>query len=81
MKTTDNAGATPFPWARVLHVGLCLLRLPPQSFWAMTPVEFHAAAGGLSPPRAPVSRADLDGLMARFPDSRATSEARNDHDR
>ncbi|WP_112943723.1 MULTISPECIES: rcc01693 family protein [unclassified Rhizobium] len=81
MKTTDNAGPTPFPWARVLHVGLCLLRLPPQSFWAMTPVEFHAAAGGLSPPRAAVSRADLDGLMARFPDRRSPSDTRNDHDR
>ncbi len=81
MKTTENAGPTPFPWARVLHVGLCLLRLPPQSFWAMTPVEFHAAAGGLSSPRATVSRADLDGLMARFPDSRASLDTRNDHDR
>jgi hypothetical protein len=45
----------------------------------MTPVEFHAAAGGLAPPRAAVSRADLDGLMARFPDRRFN--LRNDHDR
>jgi hypothetical protein len=35
----------------------------------MTPVEFHAAAGGLVPREAAVSRADLDGLMARFPDA------------
>ncbi|MDM9620049.1 MULTISPECIES: rcc01693 family protein [unclassified Rhizobium] len=61
-------GAAPFPWARVLHVGLCLLRLPPVAFWAMTPLEFHAAAGGLVPPGVGTSRADLEGLMARFPD-------------
>ncbi|MGV2098413.1 rcc01693 family protein [Rhizobium sp. 21-4511-3d] len=58
----------PFPWTGALHTGLCLLRLPPETFWAMTPVEFHAAAGGLAP-RAPVlSRAGLSEMMARFPD-------------
>jgi hypothetical protein len=35
----------------------------------MTPIEFHAAAGGLAPRNIAVSRADLDGLMARFPDA------------
>jgi len=34
----------------------------------MTPIEFHAMAGGLAP-RAPVlDRAGLMHLMARFPD-------------
>ncbi|MDM9629083.1 phage tail assembly chaperone [Rhizobium sp. S152] len=69
METGNAAGPAPFPWARVLHVGLCLLRLPPMQFWAMTPREFHAAAGGLAPRGTAVSRADLDGLMARFPDA------------
>jgi uncharacterized phage protein (TIGR02216 family) len=34
----------------------------------MTPVEFHAASGGLSPRQAPVSREGLAAMMARFPD-------------
>ncbi|WP_210280751.1 rcc01693 family protein [Rhizobium sp. BK181] len=70
--------ATPFPWARVLHVGLCLLRLPPAIFWTMTPVEFHAVAGGLTP-RSAVARADLGALMAQFPDGLTPSKRRNDH--
>jgi len=58
----------PFPWASALHTGLCLLRLPPSIFWAMTPVEFYAAAGGLAPSAAALSRAGLAEMMARFPD-------------
>ncbi|WP_082520060.1 rcc01693 family protein [Rhizobium sp. Root1220] len=67
-----DSRAPPFPWARVLHIGLCLLRLPPSTLWAMTPVEFHAASGGLVP-RDPiaVTRAELGDLMAQFPDASA----------
>lgn len=63
------AGAPkPFPWDAALHTGLCLLRLPPPVFWAMTPREFFAAAGGLRPPASAPSRRDLAALMAAFPD-------------
>ncbi|WP_246704397.1 phage tail assembly chaperone [Rhizobium sp. P32RR-XVIII] len=44
------------------------MRLPPEAFWAMTPAEFHAAAGGLAPRTAVLSRAGLVGMMERFPD-------------
>lgn len=51
-----------------MRAGLGLLRLPSQSFWAMTPREFAAALG--SAPRAAnaPSRAALDALMHAFPD-------------
>lgn len=53
-----------FPWREAMHAGLFLLRLSPRDFWALTPIEFHAITGGLSP------RFDLPlkDLMARYPD-------------
>ena len=53
--------------------GLGHLRLAPSDFWAMTPRELAAAARALAPPRAAVSapgRAELDALLALFPDGR-----------
>jgi uncharacterized phage protein (TIGR02216 family) len=55
-----------------MHAGLCLLRLSSDHFWALTPRELFAATGGLAPDvarkgRSP-DRADLDALMAAFPD-------------
>ena len=64
-------GETPFaafPWETVLHVGLCLLRLSPRDFWALTPIEFFAMAGGTRPRTAAIGRAGLDDLMRGFPD-------------
>jgi uncharacterized phage protein (TIGR02216 family) len=34
----------------------------------MTPIEFHAMAGGLSPQATPLDRRHLAAMMARFPD-------------
>ncbi|MGA0531900.1 phage tail assembly chaperone [Hansschlegelia sp. KR7-227] len=48
-----------------------MLNLPPEAFWRTTPREIAAAARGRSrrgPSVAPLRRAELDGLMARFPD-------------
>lgn len=52
-----------------MAVGLGVLGLNPRDFWAMTPKEIAAAFGALAPAAmlAP-SRADLDRLMAQFPD-------------
>jgi uncharacterized phage protein (TIGR02216 family) len=57
----------------MMRLGLGALRLPPDVFWAMTPVELRRAlegAGLLAPGAgtAWMDRATLDGLMARFPD-------------
>jgi uncharacterized phage protein (TIGR02216 family) len=53
-----------------MSAGLGTLRLPPASFWAMTPRELAAALEGLHGPAttAPLRRSDLDDLMRRFPD-------------
>ncbi|PZM17084.1 rcc01693 family protein [Rhizobium tubonense] len=65
----DSTAPAPFPWRRVLHVGLSLLRLPPDTLWAMTPIEFHAMAGGFSPRAGTLERRNLRELMEQFPDS------------
>ena len=71
----------PFPWARALAIGLGVLRLSPDEFWNMTPREFAAALHGLhGDPAAPLDRAALDALIARFPDrGRSGSSASPGH--
>ncbi|WP_019172178.1 rcc01693 family protein [Pseudaminobacter salicylatoxidans] len=67
-----NAGAgtaREFPWDHVMAMGFGLLRLSPETFWAMTPREFERAMSvfthnGDEAPR----RADLAALMRAFPD-------------
>jgi uncharacterized phage protein (TIGR02216 family) len=51
-----------------MHVGLCLLRLPPDRFWAVTPREFMAMAGAFRPRDTGLNRARLSDLMRDFPD-------------
>ncbi len=51
-----------------MHAGLCLLRLDPACFWAMTPRELHAATGGLTPASGAPDREALTALMRQFPD-------------
>lgn len=55
-----------------MAVGFGLLRLAPQAFWAMTPIEFERAMSVLPQAgSAPPARADLAALMRAFPDSEA----------
>lgn len=53
-----------------MRIGFGVLRLPPNTFWAMTPRELHAAcealAGGA---RAAPPRSRLNELMRLFPDA------------
>lgn len=58
----------PFPWGPVMHLCLGRLRLDPKSFWAMSPREIFALLGGLAPQDFRLGRADLDRLIAEFPD-------------
>jgi uncharacterized phage protein (TIGR02216 family) len=60
--------AKAFPWDAVIHVGLCRLRLPPRDFWALTPVEFFAMAGGARSRETVMARDGLKALMRAFPD-------------
>ncbi|KIQ01945.1 hypothetical protein RU07_14535 [Agrobacterium tumefaciens] len=58
----------PFPWDEVIHAGLSLLRLSPDIFWALTPLEFFAMTGGLRRQAQALDRQRLEGLMRQFPD-------------
>lgn len=51
-----------------MHAGLCLLRLPPDHFWQLTPREFFAMAGGLAERPGGLKREGLSALMRAFPD-------------
>lgn len=61
-------------WALMMRLGLGALRLPPEVFWAMTPVEFACAleGAGLVGTAPSMTRHDLDALMARYPDGGRT---------
>ncbi len=52
-----------------------MLGLAPETFWSMTPSEFRAlvsgrlrALGEAARPAVAASRAELEEMMARFPD-------------
>jgi len=62
------AGAGRFDWARLMALGLGLLRLPPRRFWSLSLIEFAHVCGliPVSPPG--LDRAGLQSLMRLFPD-------------
>lgn len=55
-------------WVGLMRLGLAELRLAPAAFWAMTPLELLVAAGREGR-AAPMARARLDALAARYPDT------------
>ncbi|EAQ35645.1 hypothetical protein NB311A_12514 [Nitrobacter sp. Nb-311A] len=60
----------PFPWAAAMGFGFGVLRLAPDVFWRMTPRELAQAIRAIrGPATAPLVRAELDDLLARFPDA------------
>ncbi|WP_425105586.1 rcc01693 family protein [Ancylobacter sp.] len=62
-------GAPPFPWEEAMAFGFGRLRLSSHAFWRLTPRELAAALRAFAGPgRAPLDRAGLAALMARFPD-------------
>lgn len=61
-------------WPGLMRAGLRELRLKPAEFWALTPAELWLMLGAGSG-AAPLARADLEALAARFPD---VTEERDD---
>lgn len=60
-----------FAWDRLMRLGMGVLRLPPDVFWAMTPREFESAVRGAFGELAcelGASRPVLEDLMLRYPD-------------
>lgn len=56
-------------WAGLLRVGLHELRLSPEVFWRLTPVELRIMRGAeaMAPP---LTRARLEELAKSFPDQK-----------
>ncbi|MBX3575850.1 MAG: phage tail assembly chaperone [Rhizobiaceae bacterium] len=54
-----------------MRVGLGVLKLSPDQFWAMTPREFAAAAGAFAQGAGPPGRSDLERMMQMFPDGKS----------
>ncbi|TQM94290.1 rcc01693 family protein [Roseinatronobacter monicus] len=55
-------------WPALMRLGLRELRLTPRDFWALTPVELMIMAGLEGAP-GPLTRARLNELAARYPDT------------
>ncbi|MBF9048246.1 phage tail assembly chaperone [Rhodobacterales bacterium LSUCC0031] len=61
-----------------MRAGIQGLGLAPEVFWRLSPAEFLLMLGD-APESAPLGRAGLEALIARFPD-RVTQETGNDRD-
>jgi uncharacterized phage protein (TIGR02216 family) len=59
--------AAAFDWPAVMRAGLQGLGLTPEVFWRLTPAELLMMLGD-APGAAPMGRARLEALAARFPD-------------
>lgn len=71
------AAPPPLDWPQLMRLGLGVLRLPPDTFWAMTPVEMTRAlegAGILGLAEQKMTRDGLEALMAAFPDTPGNKE-------
>lgn len=54
-------------WAGLMRAGLQGLRLPPEVFWRLSPIELRIMLGAENT-SAPVTRERLAELAAAFPD-------------
>ena len=59
---------TPASWQDLMAFAFGILKLSPESFWAMTPREFDAAAKPYLTPANQTGRSTLTALMQAFPD-------------
>ena len=66
-------------WAGLMRAGLRGLGLRPHEFWALTPAEL-ALMLGEGAARAPLTRAGLAALSARWPDAPAGPKHQEDAD-
>ncbi|MBO6603466.1 MAG: phage tail assembly chaperone [Roseicyclus sp.] len=62
-----------FDWPGLMRAGLQGLGLTPDQFWALTPAELLMMLGEGQGP-APMGRAGLEALAARFPDTTRSPE-------
>lgn len=55
-------------WAGLIRVGLGLLKLRPEQFWRLTPIELLTLMG-MAANEAPLNRTRLEALVSAFPDN------------
>ncbi len=55
-------------WPALMAAGIGGLRLHPEAFWALSPVELRAALGAQGGVASPLGRSGLSALMAAHPD-------------
>ena len=60
-----------FDWPGLMRAGIHGRGLSPRAFWALTPAELMLMLGRDGP--APMGRAGLEALAARYPDAGAQS--------
>lgn len=58
-----------FDWPALMRVGMQGLRLTPDQFWRLTPVELGVMLGQ-GGAQAPMNRAGLEALQAAYPDKK-----------
>lgn len=56
-------------WPGLMRAGLCELKLTPETFWKLTPIELKIMLGAENTAPA-LTRARLEELAAAFPDGR-----------
>jgi len=61
------SGGGGFDWPALMRAGMQGLGLAPDTFWRLTPAELLLMLGDPAGP-APMGRAGLEALAARFPD-------------
>ncbi len=59
-----------FDWPAMMRIGLHHLHLKPDEFWGLTPLELLVISGLEGRKSAVMTRADLAGLSAQFPDGK-----------
>lgn len=65
----DKFPSNEFPWDAAMAFGFAVMRLSPAEFWSMTPRELAAAMRAFGHGvHAPPGRAEMDEMMAAFPD-------------
>lgn len=60
-------------WAGLMRAGLFTLRLRPDQFWRLTPLELRMMLGAESA-AAPLTRARLEELARAFPDKKGQAD-------
>lgn len=65
-----------FDWPGLMRAGIQGLGLKPSDFWALTPAELLLMLGEPGA-MAPMGRAGLDALAARFPDEKDETDGCN----